>query len=78
MGGFFLGFFLDACIRYAEFTAVTDWHFDNPVHYELFNMSNDPHQLVNLYYTSTISQSTKDELQTLLLAHWNCSESTCP
>jgi hypothetical protein len=63
-------------LLYAEFTSVQDWHYDSPVHYELFNMTGDPHQLKNLYYTS--SKALTDRLQALLLAHWNCKGATCP
>jgi hypothetical protein len=26
-------------LLYAEFTSQADWHYDTPVHYELFNMT---------------------------------------
>ena len=44
-------------LLYSEFTSVQDWHYDTPVHYELFNMSLDPHQVYILrwrpYHEST-------------------------
>ena len=63
-------------LLYAEFTSMVDWHYDTPVHYELFNMSVDPHQLKNLYYTAP--KALTAELQKLLLAHWACAGATCP
>ena len=45
-------------------------------HYELFNMTKDPHQLENLYYHA--DPALTSELQTLLLQHWNCSGASCP
>jgi len=59
---------------YAEFTAVKDWHWEAPVHYELFNMTEDPHQLKNIYYTSP--QSLRDELQQRLVKQWTCASNT--
>ena len=55
-----------------------DYNFESPVHYELFNMTRDPHQLLNLYYTEAYSVAAKQDLQTKLLAHWNCAGATCP
>lgn len=63
-------------LLYAEFTSQGDWHYRSPVHYELFNMTTDPHQLKNLYYTAPTDLTEK--LQTLLLAHWACAGPTCP
>ena len=63
-------------LLYAEFTAVKDWHFDAPVHFELFNMSTDPHQLKNLYYTAP--KALTDALQARLVAQWTCANTTCP
>ena len=64
-------------LLYAEFTAVTDWHFETPCHFELFNMTTDPVCLDNIYYT-TASAEVKADLQKRLLAHWGCSGATCP
>ena len=65
-------------LLYSEFTSVQDWHYETPVHYELFNMTVDPHQLKNLYYLDSTPKPLLAELQTLLLAHWNCAGATCP
>jgi hypothetical protein len=54
---------------------VHDWHFAAPVHFELFNMSADPAQLVNLYYTAP--KPLTDGLQKRLLAQWACKAGTC-
>ena len=76
-------------LLFAEFTAVTDWHYDLPEcdHplegscriFELFNMSEgeDPHQLKNLYYEAATPAALKAELLQLLRAHWSCSGATC-
>ena len=66
-------------LLYAEFTAVTDWHYDAPVHYELFNMSVDPHQLKNVY--AAAPRALKRQLQKRLLRQWGCAANTsnpCP
>ena len=63
-------------LLYAEFTSVEDWHYESPVHYELFNVTSDPHQLHNLYYSAP--RSLVDSLQSRLLAHWKCAGVTCP
>ena len=65
-------------LLYSEFTALQDWHYDSPGHYELFNMTTDPHQLVNLYYLPSTPQALKDELQRRLVQHWECAGDTCP
>ena len=65
-------------LLYAEFTGNEDWDFQSPGHYELFNMTADPHQLVNLYYTDAISKAVKADLQSRLVKQWNCNGSTCP
>lgn len=62
-------------LLYAEFTRLSDWHFQRPQHYELFNMTKDPHQLENLYYHA--DPALTSELQRLLLQHWNCSGVSC-
>ena len=64
-------------LLYAEFTALKDWHYDSPGHYELFNMTQDPHQLKNLYYLPSTPQALKDALQKRLLQHWECAGDTC-
>lgn len=63
-------------LLYAEFTAVTDWEFEAPCHYELFNMTTDPVCLDNIYYT-TATVEVKADLQKRLLTHWGCSGATC-
>lgn len=63
-------------LLYAEFTAVTDWHYENPVHYELFNMTEDPHQLKNLYYDAPADLI--NGLQSRLVKQWGCAADTCP
>jgi arylsulfatase A-like enzyme len=63
-------------LLYAEFTAVTDWHFDSPVAFELFNMTTDPHQLKNLY--GSAPKELTDRLQARLVAQWACQNKTCP
>lgn len=62
-------------LLYAEFTSVDDWHYQKPVHYELFNMTEDPHQLVNLYSRSP--QYLKDRLQARLVQQWGCQGASC-
>ena len=39
-------------------------------------MTEDPHQLVNLY--ATAPAALKAELQKLLVAHWECAGPSCP
>lgn len=66
-------------LLYAEFTAVSDWHFEAPVHYELFNMTEDPHQLKNIYHG--FNKAHKKDLQKRLLQQWTCAFNTsnpCP
>ena len=69
-------------LLYAQFTGNFDWHFTAPsMHYELFNMTEDPHQLVNLFYTFQKDPTRKPMLVTLqkrLEKQWNCSASSCP
>ena len=65
-------------LLYAEFTSLKDYNFTTPNHYELFNMTRDPHQLVNLYYTMAYTAAQKADLQSRLLAHWYCAGATCP
>merc|ERR1712050_349581 len=60
-------------LLYAEFTAVADWHFEAPVHFELFNMTTDPHQLDNIYYKSP--QTLRSDLQKRLVKQWTCARS---
>jgi hypothetical protein len=55
-----------------------DRHFQNPGHYELFNMTADPHQLLNLYYTSVVSSEAHADLQARLLKQWVCEGVACP
>jgi len=61
---------------YAEFTAVSDWFFENVSHYELFNMTRDPHQLDNIYYTGA-SEPLKKELHNLVDEEFKCQGSSC-
>tara|TARA_B110001452_G_scaffold8696_1_gene7583 strand:+ start:172 stop:1983 length:1812 start_codon:yes stop_codon:yes gene_type:complete len=66
-------------LLYAEFTAVTDWDFAAPVHFELFNMTTDPHQLTNLY--AATPHALRHELNRRLLKQWTCaanSSNPCP
>lgn len=66
---------------YAQFTGNFDWHFESPtMHYELFNMTRDPHQLVNLYYTMQAAGETAflSRLQTRLETQWACAGTSCP
>ena len=42
----------------------------------LWQMTEDPHQLVNLY--ATAPAALKAELQKLLVAHWECAGPSCP
>ena len=65
-------------LLYAEFTAVTDWHFEEPEHYELFNMTTDPHQLTNLFYLTTTPAALKVALQQRLVQQWQCVGKGCP
>ena len=46
------------------------------VHYELFNMTPDPHQFANLYYTAAPELTAA--IQKLLLEHWACVGESCP
>ena len=67
-------------LLYAQFTGNFDWEFESPtMHYELFNMTRDPHQLVNLYYKM---QQEGDPmlavLQKRLETQWKCAGATCP
>jgi hypothetical protein len=55
---------------------VTDWHWEHPVHYELFNMSSDPHQLVNLH--TTAPPELLEKLQARLVKQWGCAGTACP
>jgi len=41
-----------------------------------WQMTEDPHQLVNLY--ATAPAALKAELQKLLVAHWECAGPSCP
>jgi len=61
-------------LLYAEFTGNSDWHFQAPVHYELFNMTSDPHQLKNIYYTAP--KLLRKELQRRLVQQWTCGAGT--
>ena len=61
---------------YAEFTGVKDWHYEQPVHYELFNMTEDPHQLTNIY--AAAPSALKEALQKRLVGQWGCAGATCP
>jgi len=68
-------------LLYAQFTGNFDWHFTaSSMHYELFNMTEDPHQLVNLYYTfkkDPFRMPMLVKLQKRLEIQWNCSAATC-
>ena len=63
-------------LLYAEFTAQSDWHWETPVHYELFNMTTDPHQLTNLY--ASAPAALRSRLQARLVQQWGCAGPTCP
>ena len=55
---------------------LTDWQFRDVSHYELFNVTADPHQLRNLYY-SWAPPEFKAELHALVREAFGCSGGTC-
>ena len=70
-------------LLYAEFTSLSDWHFQNVSFYETFNTTTDPHQLENIYHT--LDSEQKQSLNILLDKLWRCKgqqagggESSCP
>jgi len=42
-------------ILYTEFTNIADWNFESPIFYEMYNITEDPFQLNNLYYSDVPS-----------------------
>merc|ERR1712066_680305 len=60
---------------YAEFTALSDWHFRNYSFVEIFDMDKDPHQLTNL--ASSTPAAVKAQLHDTLQKQWECSGKTC-
>ena len=61
--------------RYAEFTAVTDWHFSNVTFHEAYDLDKDPYQLKNIY--STLNPSTKTMMIEALDKQYNCAGADC-
>lgn len=62
-------------ILFAEFTAVTDWHFHNVSFREMFDLNADPYQLNNIY--GAASPATIAELTRALDTQYNCQGTSC-
>ena len=60
---------------YAEFTAVSDWHFEAELFVEMYDLDKDPHELHNL--ASTASASLKQEMHEMVLKQFACAGETC-
>jgi len=64
-------------LKYAEITEVKDWFFKNPIFYELYNLTSDPEELVNLYYES--NPQLQQTLHSMIVQAWECKgNSTTP
>ena len=65
---------------YAEFTAVADWQFQNVSFHEIFDLDADPHQLHNLY--NTTSPAVRQQLAAQVAEQWRCAgtagDNACP
>ena len=62
-------------ILYAQFTAVTDWHFQNVSFHEMYDLDTDPYQLNNIYHLA--SPQLLANLTKVLDAQYSCSGPTC-
>ena len=62
-------------ILFAEFTAVTDWHFQHVSFREMYDLDKDPYQLNNIYHAA--SPQLLANLSAALDAQYVCSGSTC-
>jgi hypothetical protein len=62
-------------ILYAEFTAVTDWDFQNVSFHEMYDLDVDPYQLDNIYHLA--SPELLSNLSAVLDAQYTCSGPTC-
>ena len=67
-------------LLYAEFTAVADWQFQNVSFHEIFDLDSDPHQLHNLY--NTTSPAVRQQLAAQVAEQWRCAgtagDNACP
>ena len=68
----------NANLLYAEFQSGTDGNiaFDEPEHYELFNMSGDPWQLTNVH--DSASEGLKALLHSEVQRWLRCKGDSCP
>lgn len=72
-------------LLYAEFTTLAGGYanFSSlgerfPAHYELFNLTSDPHQLRNLYYhPGAVGESVKEQLAKWLDEQFRCVGAKC-
>eukprot|EP01061_Rhynchopus_euleeides_P028592 TRINITY_DN4660_c0_g1_i1.p1 TRINITY_DN4660_c0_g1~~TRINITY_DN4660_c0_g1_i1.p1 ORF type:complete len:551 (+),score=131.54 TRINITY_DN4660_c0_g1_i1:212-1654(+) len=62
--------------QYIEVSSSWAWDTLPPVHYEYYDVTNDPYQVKNLY--AQLSQSTRDALAAELEAYYQCKGTTCP
>merc|ERR1711963_1142210 len=58
-------------LLFAEY-AGHDYNFTTPYFYELYNITKDPYQITNLYYTQEISPALREELHTQLQLLMQC------
>jgi len=70
-------------LLYAEFTSLAGGYANfsglgvrYPVHYELFNLTEDPHQLRNLYYRPG-NVALKRQLAAMLRREFGCVGAGC-
>jgi N-acetylglucosamine-6-sulfatase len=63
-------------LLYSETTVVSDWWFEQPYHYELYNMRDDRIQARNLY--TTLSSTERRMLQQGMSDVWHCQGTSCP
>ena len=62
---------------YFEFTDFkSDWAFENPNVFELYDLKNDPNQTHNI--VSSADPGTLQMLQKLTHTYWSCSGELCP
>ena len=67
-------------ISYAEYITgtYTQDDFDNPLWFELYNLTNDPFQMNNMYYDyNQTSQHLRDYLHNTLMQYGACKGQTC-
>jgi len=66
----------DTNLAYFEFTDdYTDWGFERPSFYELYDAQRDPEQLYNIYANAT--EELKKELAARLAKEYQCKADTC-